>query len=277
MSRSLSAVPHKDPRGRRRPVGYDRAAPLTPIDLEAHKQLLGAHQMMSGRGRGYVYWWWKGKLHKRRYVIPKDPHTPAQQCSRSAFGAASKAFSENNTLTQEQRDAWRAAAAKIKSHPRLGQSGTLTAQNLIVGSNSRKERWGLPLLLEPPGWEKKKLEAGMENTQSSAPVPQPQKVLRTAREPRRACARPAPSLPGAAKSSTGRRAVLRVPTQVPHYQSLTRPSSDRFPATSMPLPVHYRWLACSPSRGSGIGCPRGSSTLAHSRRKAHFRQLWRGG
>ncbi len=85
MSRSLSAVPHKDPRGRRRPVGYDRAAPLEPIDLEAHKQLLGSHQFMSGRSRGYVYWWHKGKLHKRRYVIPKDPHTPSPAALSGRF------------------------------------------------------------------------------------------------------------------------------------------------------------------------------------------------
>jgi hypothetical protein len=158
MSQSISAVPRKDPHGRRRPVGYDRAAPLEPIDLEAHKQLLGAHQFMSGRCRGYLYWWHKGKLHKRRYVVPNDPHTPTQQRSRAAFRTASRAWSDNHTLTQEQRDAWHAAAAKIKSRPRLGQSGTLTAQNHIVGCNSLKERWGLQLLLEPPMGERKKAE-----------------------------------------------------------------------------------------------------------------------
>lgn len=50
----MSAVLHKDPRGRRLSVGYDRAAPLQPIDLEAHIQLLGDHRPMSGRQRGYV-------------------------------------------------------------------------------------------------------------------------------------------------------------------------------------------------------------------------------
>jgi hypothetical protein len=105
MNRSLSAVLHKDPRGRRLPVGYDRADPLKPIDLETHTQLLDARKIMSGRCRGYVYWWRKGKLHQRRYVIPRDPHTPTQQRSRAAFRNASKAWSENQPLTQAQREA----------------------------------------------------------------------------------------------------------------------------------------------------------------------------
>ena len=96
-------------------------------------------------------------------------------------------------------------------------------------------------------------------------------------EPRQACARPAPDLPGAAKGRTGRRAALRVPTQVAHYQSLTRSSSDRFRATSVPLPMHYRWLACSPRRIGSIGSLPCSSTLARFRRNTHSRELWRGG
>src|ERR1039458_6625920 len=156
MSRNLSAVPHKDLRGRRRPVGYDRAAPLKPIDLETHRQLLDAHKIMSGRCRGYVYWWWKGRLHSRRYVIPRDPRTPAQRRSRASFRKASKAWSQNQPLTQEQRSAWQAEAAKIKSRPRLSQWGFLTAQQHYVGTNSLKQRWALPLLLEPPSEERKK-------------------------------------------------------------------------------------------------------------------------
>jgi hypothetical protein len=48
---------------------------------------------------------------------------------------------------------------KIETHPRLAQSGPLTAQQHFVGRNSLKERWGLALLLEPPRGERKK-EAG---------------------------------------------------------------------------------------------------------------------
>jgi len=134
MSRSMSPVPHKDPCGRRRPVGYDRAAPLQPIDLEAHKKLLEERKIMSGRCRGHVYWWQNRRLHWRRYVVPRDPRTPAQQRSRAAFGAASKAWSENQPLTQEQRDDWYAAAAKVKCRGRLVALGFRTAQQHSVGA-----------------------------------------------------------------------------------------------------------------------------------------------
>jgi hypothetical protein len=233
MSQSLSAAPRKDPRGRRRPVGYDRAATLKPIDLEAHTQLLDAHRMMSGRCRGYVYWWRKGKLHWRRHVVPRDPRTPTQLLSRAAFGAASKAWSENQPLTQDQRDAWRAEAAKIKTRPRLAQSGLRNAQQHFVGRNSVKERWGLPLLLEPR-------TEGRQNAEC-------------------------------------RSQATRVPIQVKHCQTLTRASSERPHTSSRPLPVHRLCQARSSSPLRSIGWPRASSTFPDMRRRAHFRELWRGG
>jgi hypothetical protein len=106
---------------------------------------------MSGRAGRYVYYWAYGHLCWRAYVVPKDPRTAVQQRSRAAFAAASKAWSASQSLTEEQRDAWHADAAKIKSTPRLGQSGPLTAQHDFVGRNSLKERWGLALLLKPRG------------------------------------------------------------------------------------------------------------------------------
>ena len=128
------AVPHKDRRGRRRPVGYDRAATLKPIDLKTHTQLLDEHKIMSGRCRGYFYSWWKGKLRRRRYVVPRDPRTPAQRRSRGAVCKASKAWSENQPLTRAQRDAWYAAAAKIEFRARLYTSGFRTAQQHFAGA-----------------------------------------------------------------------------------------------------------------------------------------------
>ena len=121
---------------------------------------------MSGRCGGYVYYWAYGRLCWRVYVIPKDPRTTAQQRSRAAFGAASRAWSASQPLTHEQRDAWHAEAAKIKTRPRLAQSGLRTVQQYFVGRNSLKERWGLPLLLEPPG-EKRSRNKGERRIQDS--------------------------------------------------------------------------------------------------------------
>ena len=56
ISRSMSAVPHKDPRGRRQAVGWHRAAALDPKYLELHAQLISKGKPMSGRIGGYVYW-----------------------------------------------------------------------------------------------------------------------------------------------------------------------------------------------------------------------------
>ena len=276
VSQGMPAVPHKDPRGRRRPVGYDRAAPLKPIDLEAHKQLLGAHQIMSGRCRGYVYWWRKGRLHWRRHVIPRDPRTPRQRRSRAAFGKAAKAWSQNQPLTQAQRDAWYAAAAKIKSQPRLGTSGFLKAPQHFVGSNALEERWGLPLLLEPPDGGRKYAEGSRQNTKPSAKVQQPQRLVLPACETCRACAVAAPSQHRAAKGGTGRPNHPRVTTQLLHCQSLTPPSSERPHSSSLSLPEQRRWQARSPHPAGAIALPRWSSTLARISQHAHFRQLWRG-
>ena len=291
----MPAVRRKDPRGRRRPVGYDRAAPLQPIDLEAHKKLLDERKIMSGRSRGHVYWWHNGRLHWRRYVIPRDPRTVTQRRSRAAFGKASRAWSENQPLTQAQRDAWYAEAAKIKSRPRLWLSGFLTAQQYFVGSNSFKDRWGLPLLLEPPMGGRKNAEGSppsavllgrtrRQNRSFSAQVEQPKKLARPSWEPDRACAVPAPSQAGAAKGGTGRPTALRVPIQVRHYQPLTRPSSDCPRPSPVPLPVQCRWhapshtwLECLGLAGVGAARPPQSSAWPTFPRKARFRHLWRGG
>ena len=86
----------------------------------------------------------------------KDPRMAAQQRSWGAFRAASKARSENQPLTEQQRDAWYAEAAKTRCTPRLDLSGVLTGQQHFVGRDSVKERWSLPLLSEPPVRERKK-------------------------------------------------------------------------------------------------------------------------
>jgi hypothetical protein len=194
---------------------------------------------MSGRMRGYVYSWHHGRLHWHRYVVPKDPRTPGQRRSRAAFGKAAKAWSEIQPLTEEHRDAWHAEAAKIKTRAHLAQSGPRTAQQHFVGRNSIKERWGLPLLLEPPTGERKKAESGMQNTRPAPQAPQSQRLKPTSWEPRRACTGPPPDLHREPKGRAGMRNALRVPIQMQHCQALTRASSDRPQTSSRPLPQRF--------------------------------------
>jgi hypothetical protein len=248
MSRSMSAVPHKDPHGRRRPVGWHRTAALEPKHLEMHTQLISKGKPMSGRIGGYVYWWRNGRQHWRRHVIPADPRNPVQRRSRAAFRAAAIAWSQNQPLTEEQRDDWYAAAAKIKCRPRLGTWGFRTAQQHFVGNNSLKERWGLPLLLEPPARETMTAERRMRNAKAAPQVSQPRALNPTSWDPRRACTRPPPGRHQGPKGHTGRRNALRVAIQAKHCQALTRDSSERPRPFTVPPPVQRRRPGCSATR-----------------------------
>ena len=103
----------------------------------------------SGRDGGFVYYMRGRKLCRRRYVIPKNVRTAGRGRARGAFGAISKAWSR--VLTEEQRQAWSAAAAKVRSHPRLWQAGWLSGQTFFAGINSARSRIGRErLLLWPP-------------------------------------------------------------------------------------------------------------------------------
>ncbi len=241
--------------------GRSRVVPRHPNPaLEAwyrqsHAQILGERRPVSGRAGRYVYYWAYGRLCWRVYVVPKDPRTAVQQRSRAAFGAASKAWSESPLMTQERRDAWRAAAAKTKSTPRLGQSGRLNAQQAFVKQNSLKERWGLPLLLEPTQEGRQKAACRTQEPESAAPAQQ---------------------LPRVAPSRITHHASFR-PSQLPLRQPLTRPSSDRFHTATVSLPLRCHWGARSPGRLGNHGLPRWSSTLPQIHRNARFRELWRGG
>ena len=94
--------------------------------------------LKSGRCGKWVYYVRNGKQCRRRYTKPRDPRTPEQLRLRAAFGAASKAYSQ--VLTEEQRQECRAAGAKVRSRPRLGQSGPLTGQQYLISRNSAEAR-----------------------------------------------------------------------------------------------------------------------------------------
>ena len=78
----------------------------------------------NGRDGAYVYYMRGRKLCRRSYVLPKDVRTAGRVRARGAFGAVAKAWSR--VLLEEQRRARNAAAAKVRSRPRLWQSGWLT-------------------------------------------------------------------------------------------------------------------------------------------------------
>jgi hypothetical protein len=87
-------------------------------------------QRKSGRCGDWVWYVRGGKQLRHLYVKPHDPRTSRQRNSRAQFGAASKRYGE--WLTEKQQEACIAAAAKVQSRPRLGQSGSLTGQQYWI-------------------------------------------------------------------------------------------------------------------------------------------------
>jgi len=84
---------------------------------------------------------------ERAHTIPTNRGTAAQQRARSDFGRFSAYW---RMLTEEQRQAWNAAARRVSSRPRLGQSGPLTGCAYFVQINCNLASIGLPMVLMPP-------------------------------------------------------------------------------------------------------------------------------
>ena len=102
----------------------------------------------SGRDNEFVYYMRGKKFCRRRYFIPSNVRTAGRVRARGAFGSIAKAWSR--VLTEEQRRAWNAAAAKVRSRPRLRQSGWLSGQTYFQGICSARSRIGREMLLWPP-------------------------------------------------------------------------------------------------------------------------------
>src|ERR1035438_5741024 len=106
MGNTGPAFPQSKPRRRRRSVPTGGKALLGAKERKLHDQLKKDGRPKSGRAGAYVYYMRKGRQCWRRYVVPKDPRTAAQRCSRAILGTASKKWSANELLTHEQRRAW---------------------------------------------------------------------------------------------------------------------------------------------------------------------------
>ena len=138
------------PRRRRGNTCKSRMPVLGAKDLQLHRQLMNDGRLKSGRAGAYVYYVRDGQQRSRRYVVPRDPRTPAQQRARAIFSAASRTWSATGPLSDQQRDAWRTEGAQTRSRPRLGSSGKLTGQKHFVGRNCAKAQREHSLLWEPP-------------------------------------------------------------------------------------------------------------------------------
>jgi hypothetical protein len=83
----------------------------------------------------------------RALGVPSNPRTEAQMGVRRIFGNVTARW---RTLTEEQRNAWRAAAQTKNTVPRLGQSGPLTGSQLFAKINCSLAALGADQLAAPP-------------------------------------------------------------------------------------------------------------------------------
>lgn len=173
------AVLQRKPRRRRGIVPKGGKAFLGARDKKLHNQLKKDGSLKSGRAGAYVYYVRKGRQCWRRCVVPRDPRTPAQQRLRARFGAASKTWSADGTLTDEQRHAWYTQGTKTRSRKRLGTSGKLTGQQAFVGRNCAKGHREGGMLLDPHEREMNNPETKAHKPELIAKVAQSQRVTQS--------------------------------------------------------------------------------------------------
>ena len=205
----------------------------------------------------------KGRLCRRRYVRPKDPRTPAQQRARAVFGAASKAWSSSEGFTEEQRQRLRAAGAKVRSRPRLAQSGPLTGQQFFVGKICARGRLGREIrrllaegMIKSQAAKKQRGRAkgsllhsdfrkGKAAGRSGRAQPQRiEGVARSTWESRRGCSTAAPGQHRRVRAYAGKAAGKTASSQVRQYQRVARPTWEHYRST----PGAARWQR---RRGTG--------------------------
>ena len=122
------------------------------------------------------------------------PSSPALPCSAPPKNSGTIAM-------QPQR--------RSRARDRLVASGFRIAQQHFVGTNSLKESWGLPLLLEPPKGGRMKAECRMQNTEPAPQVPQTLRLKPTSWDRLQTAPRPTPDClqitPGMQKNENSRR------------------------------------------------------------------------
>jgi hypothetical protein len=277
MTNGVPGVPETGRRGKGGSSVRRIYAALGAKELAMHAELKGDGRLKSGRNGGYVYYVREGRQCWRRNVVPRDPRTPGQRRSRLAFAAASKGWSQNGRLTEEQRAGWRAEGAKVHSHPRLGQSGPLTGPQRFVGRNSVKERYGMALLLELPKRERQMEEGGAQKAEPPTQLGRLEGVEESTSGTGRAGAPPEPSQ-GQVTQKVCRQRPERGGrgAQGQRYgggMGAVRGGSHN----SLASGYLCRWGRGMP-RGNGIfGSLAGSPRRGQARRKGHYRELWRGG
>lgn len=277
IAQGMSAVPQGRQRGRPRAAPWGRQSALGVKELQMHATLKADGSLKSGRSRGYVYYLLNGRQCSRRYVVPKDPRTLRQLRCRAALTVTSNAWSESQRLTEEDREGWRAAAAKVQSRPHLYQQGPLTGQQLFVARNFAREQTGQEMLWELLQPKTQGTGTRRQEREPTSQAPQPKNVARSSSRPSRCCGTNTPRQHRRSPSCAAKSENTIILSQVAQLQRVTRPTWE-CPRTTTGVPPE--WFQCTPGVGRRIG-KRGlrpdRSSLVEADRNCHWRELWRGG
>lgn len=103
----------------------------------------------SGKIRGIVASHNRGGQYFRGLTVPVNPNTAQQQAVRNALSSLQVLFA--NTLTLAQRVGWQTYATNTPVTDALGDSITLTGQQMFVKCNTLRSQAGLTIIAAPPG------------------------------------------------------------------------------------------------------------------------------
>jgi hypothetical protein len=196
----------------------------------------------------------------------KDPRTPRQLHWRARFAAASRTYSES--MTEQQRGACIAAGAKLRSRPRLSQSGPLTGQQYSIRREYAAKEWEGERPREP------KLKTDTLSAEKRTKGLQTQAISRSTSGPHRGIA----GVPleqyrrhtgrvfkneGSGKGKEGSRLKARSASEVPKAKRFTRPAGVPFRRVprGVPSQLTSKWGRFPGSRRVNV---RASPPVTHS-------------
>lgn len=112
-------------------------------------RILFGNIVSEARGKlgGVVFSRNTGGAYARQKVSPVQPRTPAQLNQRSRLTAVSKVW---ETLTQNQREAWKAFSLAARKKDVLGLAKQRSSQQMFMFCNLALDSVGYPLILNPP-------------------------------------------------------------------------------------------------------------------------------
>jgi hypothetical protein len=218
----------------------------------------------SGRCGDWV-WYMRGRKQLRHlYVKPKDPCSRQQLYWRARFGAASKKYS--HSLTDDQQDACITAGAKLRSRPRLGQSGALTGQQYSI-----RREYAAKAAERPPNEDK--MQQGLQTQGISQSTSGPHRgIARVPPEQHQRDTGRATNKESRRKNKEGRRQGVRATSQLRQLHRFTRnfPVSGRASVLVSPRISRPRLRQGSRSRSPSLRRRRRAGSAA--RVKAHRRR-----